>query len=79
MEALGESPVGLDKNGNHNIKVGFREGRTDGATNALIANVLEYGKSGQPPKPFLKPAVSVTKREVVAVMEETFDREVESL
>jgi len=74
-DALGESPVGLDKNGNHNIKVGFREGRTDGASNALIANVLEYGKSGQPPKPFLKPAVTVTKREVVAVMEEAFNRE----
>ena len=74
-DALGESPVKLDKDGNHNIKIGFGDDRTDGASNALIANVLEYGKSGQPPKPFLKPAVTAAKSEVIKVMRETFDRE----
>lgn len=77
--SLGVSPVRLDKDGNHDIKIGFGETRTDGISNALIANTLEYGKSGQPPKPFLKPAVSSVKREAAAVMQKTFDKEANSL
>ncbi len=77
--SLGVSPVRLDKDGNHDIKIGFGETRTDGVSNALIANTLEYGKSGQPPKPFLKPAVSSAKREAAAVMQKTFDKEANSL
>ena len=77
--SLGVSPVRLNKDGNHDIKIGFGETRTDGVSNALIANTLEYGKSGQPPKPFLKPAVSSAKREAAAVMQKTFDKEANSL
>ena len=40
--SLGLSPVRVDKHGNHNIKVGFSEPRTDGSSNAKIANILEY-------------------------------------
>ena len=39
--SLGLSPVMVDKNGNYDIKVGFSEPRTDGASNAKIANILE--------------------------------------
>ena len=46
--SLGLSPVMIDKNGNHDIKVGFSEPRTDGGSNAKIANILEYGTSSQP-------------------------------
>lgn len=45
--SLGLSPVMVDKNGNHDIKVGFSEPRTDGGSNAKIANILEYGISSQ--------------------------------
>ena len=55
-QSLGLSPVKLNREGNHDIKIGFSEPRSDGGSNAKIANILEYGKSGQPPKPFLKPA-----------------------
>ena len=40
-----------DKNGDFNIKVGFSEPRPDGESNAMLASILEYGKSGQPAKP----------------------------
>ena len=43
--SLGLSPVMVDKNGNHDIKVGFSEPRSDGSSNAKIANILEYGTS----------------------------------
>lgn len=73
--ALGISDVLTDSNGNHNIKVGFAENRTDGQTNALIANVLEYGKSGQAAKPFVKPAKTSARKECISAMEDAFNKE----
>ena len=61
LASLGTSSVKLDRDGNHNVKVGFAEPRRDGDSNAKIANILEYGRHGQPPKPFLKPAKSASK------------------
>lgn len=66
--ALGMSPVKLDKNENHNIKIGFSEPRSDGKSNAMIGNILENGKSGQPPRPFLAPAKSSSRGPAVAAM-----------
>ena len=77
--ALGLSPVKLDKSGNHDIKVGFAEPRSDGKSNAMVANILEYGKHGQPPKPFLKPAKTASKAECIKTMKDTLEAEVEKL
>lgn len=74
--SLGLSPAKLDRNGNHNIKVGFAEPRSDGGSNAQIANIIEYGKHGQPAKPFLKPAKSASKAAVIEAMKQTFEQEV---
>lgn len=77
--SLGLSSVKLDRNGNHNIKVGFSEPRQDGKSNAMLANILEYGKHGQPAKPFLKPAKSASKAACVEAMKRTFEEEVDKL
>jgi HK97 gp10 family phage protein len=77
--ALGVTSVRLDRNGNHNIKIGFSEPRSDGESNAKIANILEYGKHGQPAKPFLKPAKSASKSECISVMKSTFEEEVKKI
>lgn len=79
LSALGATPAMQDKDGNYNIKVGFREPRNGGGVNAKIANVLEYGKSGQPAKPFLKPAKTATRKPCIAVMEEKLEQELENL
>lgn len=79
MQSLGLSPAKLNREGNHDIKIGFSEPRSDGSSNAKIANVLEYGKHGQPAKPFLKPAKSASKAECIRVMEQTLKEEVEKL
>lgn len=71
--SLGVSSVKLDRNGNHNIKVGFSEPRSDGGSNAKLANILEYGKHGQPAKPFLKPAKSASKSACEEAMKRAFD------
>lgn len=78
-KALGVTSVRLDRNGNHNIKIGFSEPRPDGESNAKLANILEYGKHGQPAKPFLKPAKSASKSECISTMKSTFEEEVKKL
>ena len=79
LSALGVSSARQDKDGNFNVKVGFSEPRTDGKSNAMIAGVLEYGKSGQSPKPFLKPAKSASKSACVDAMIAAFEKEVENI
>lgn len=78
-KALGVTSVRLDRNGNHNIKIGFSEPRSDGESNAKLANILEYGKHGQPAKPFLKPAKSTSKSECISAMKSTFEEEVKKI
>lgn len=77
--ALGVSPAKLDRNGDFNIKIGFSEPRSDGESNARIANVLEYGKHGQPPKPFLKPARSRSKAACIEAMINELESEIDKL
>jgi HK97 gp10 family phage protein len=79
VSSLGLSPTKLDRNGNFNVKVGFNEPRDDGDSNAKIANILEYGKSGQPPKPFLKPAKSAARKACIETMKSELDKEIEKL
>ena len=62
LRSIGLSKARQDRNGDYNVKVGFAEPRSDGGSNAKLANILEYGKSGQPARPFLKPAKSSSKK-----------------
>ncbi|TDT71531.1 HK97 gp10 family phage protein [Hypnocyclicus thermotrophus] len=77
--ALGVTAVKMDRNGNHNVKIGFAEPRSEGESNAKLANIIEYGKHGQPAKPFLKPAKNSSKAECISVMQSTFEEEVRKL
>ena len=79
VSALGVSSAKQDRDGNFNVKVGFSEPRPDGKSNAMIAGVLEYGKSGQPPKPFLKPAKSASKTACISAMISALEKEVENI
>lgn len=77
QNALGVTPVNLDKNGEYNIKIGFDEPRSDGKSNAMLANVIEFGKHGQPPKPFLKPAKNKSAKAATAKMAEVLESEMD--
>lgn len=90
LNSLGISPDDVDGNGIHNVKVGFNEPRRNQyeaksersyytITNAMIANVIEFGKSGQNPKPFLKPAKNKSRKACVAAMEEKLKEEINKL
>lgn len=79
LAALGTSPAKQDKDGNFNVKIGFAENRTDGISNAKIANILEYGRHGQTAKPFLKPAKSATKKPCESVMTAKLEEELRKI
>jgi hypothetical protein len=79
VNALGLSPARMDREGNFNVKVGFSEPRRDGVSNAKIANIIEYGKHGQPPKPFLKPAKTASRTPVIEAMKKKLDDEISNL
>ena len=68
LSALGVSGARQDKDGNFNVKIGFAEPRSDDESNAKIASILEYGKHGQPPKPFLKLAKSASQKACIEVI-----------
>lgn len=74
-ESLGLSPTKVDRNGNYNVKVGLDEYRRDGSSNAMVANILEYGKHNQKPRPFLKPAKAASRSACIDTMKSKLEEE----
>ena len=72
--SLGVSPAKLDRDENLDVKVGFSEGRGD-VSNAMLANLLEYGKHGQPPKPFLKQTKASSRKPCIDEMQRVLKEE----
>ena len=76
ISSLGLTPVLVDRNGNYNIKIGFDEYRDDGSSNAGVANIIEYGKHGQPAKPFLAPAKRQVGNQALERMKQVIEEEI---
>lgn len=74
--ALGISPARVNRSGGHDVKIGFSEPRSDGTSNAKIANIFEYGRHNQTPRPFLKSAKRKSKKGAISAMQEKFIEEV---
>ena len=79
VSSLGLTSAKQDRNGDYNVKVGFSEPRSDGGSNAKIANIIEYGKHGQPAKPFLKPAKSASRKPCIGAMISKLEEEIEKI
>ena len=73
LSALGVSPVKINDEGNFDVKIGFSEGRS--VSNAMLANILEYGKHGQPPKPILKPTRASSRKPCIEAMQNVLREE----
>ena len=73
LAALGVSPVKLNDEGNYDVKVGFSEDRE--VSNARLANILEYGKHVQPPKPILKPTRRSSRKPCIEAMQTALKEE----
>jgi HK97 gp10 family phage protein len=91
LGSIGISPVDINENGVSNIKVGFAEPRLEQPkggkygryekTNAMVANILEYGARGpgkrkQPKRPFLKPAKNQSRQSAQEAMKAAFEKEI---
>ena len=76
LSALGVSPVKVNDGGVYDVKVGFDENRGN-ASNAMLANLLEYGKHGQPPKPFLKQTKSSSRNPCIEAMKSVLKEELD--
>jgi len=90
LSSLGLTPADVDRKGNHNVKIGFNEPRRNQykakrkrsyyvITNAMIANVIEYGRHGRKAKPFLKPAQSKSRKPVLEAMRAKMESEMANL
>ena len=79
LGALGVSPAKLNRDGNHDVKIGFAENRDDRRKNALIANVMEHGSSTQPARPFLAPAKRATKQSSIDTMAAQLEKEINNI
>ncbi|GHU82616.1 hypothetical protein FACS1894196_1220 [Clostridia bacterium] len=78
--SLGLSPAKQKRDGSGwDVKVGFAEPRSGGGSNAMLATVIEYGKHGQPPRPFLKPAKTQSKSACEESMRQKFEQEVNGI
>ena len=79
LSSLGLSEAKQDRDGNFNVKVGFAEPRSDGESNAKIANIIEYGKHGQPARPFLRPAWTASQKPCTEAMIAKLEEEISKL
>lgn len=69
-----------DGNGNWMLRVGAPKSKdSKGVSNALKAAVIEYGKSGQPPKPWLKTTKSQARKPCIEAMKTSLDKEIEKI
>lgn len=77
--ALGISPVKTADDGSVDIKIGFSEPRQDGMCNAMIASVLEHGRSNQPARSFISATKNAVKAPATQAMIDAFNQEVDGL
>jgi len=73
LAALGVSPAKLNRDGDFDVKIGFSESRD--VSNAMLANLIEYGKHGQPARPFLKQTKSSSRKPCIEAMKEALKEE----
>jgi hypothetical protein len=77
QSSLGVSPVKVGRDGSLDIKVGFSEPHSGGVSNAMLAGLIDHGKSGQPAHPFMQPAKSASKSAAEAAMAAVINKELE--
>ena len=90
LDSLGMTPMKRNNDGFFDVRIGFNEPRRTQraakgkrsyktSTNAMIATVFEYGRHGQPARPFV---VKARKKSINKALEEmgyVFSKEIEKL
>ena len=80
LESMESTKPVQDINGNWKLRVGVPTTKdSKGVPNALKAAVIEYGKSGQPPKPWLKSTKRASRKVCIETMKKALDKEIDKL
>ncbi len=80
LESLESSKPVQDHSGDWMLRVGVPTTKdSKGVSNALKAAVIEYGKSGQPPKPWLKPTKRASRKDCIEAMKKALEKEMSRL
>jgi len=80
LKSMETTPPVQRSNGDWTLRVGVPTTvDSNRVSNALKAAVIEYGKSGQPPKPWLKQAKRASKKACIQAMKNALDKEIEKL
>lgn len=74
--SLGITPVTTDRDGWINAKIGFDGYDRRGVPNQLKARVMESGSSKVRKHPFVRPAVTATRKTAVDAMQRVIDEEI---
>lgn len=77
--SLGITPVTTDRDGWINAKIGFDGYDERGVPNQLKARVMESGSSRVKKRPFVRPAVTATKKAAVEAMQRVVNEETEKI
>lgn len=77
VTSLGITPIKKSKDGYWNAKIGFDGYDSKGVPNQLKARVMESGSSTIKKRPFVRPAVSATKKAAQAAMGQVVDEEIQ--
>ena len=82
--SISKGRVRSSKDG-RSIEIGFKSGRVRGkkklrtTSNAEIAFLNEYGKRGQPPRPFIQQANEQCREEAIEAAAKEYDKWLESM
>ena len=85
-DSFGVASIDVDKNGDYNTKLGFdgygshpSKKYPQGLPNQLLARAIESGSSVRKKRPFVRPAVTATKKSAQAEMARVIDEETEKI
>ena len=85
-DSFGLTPIERDKNGFLHTKAGFdgygshpTKQYPQGVPNQLLARAVESGSSAREKTPFVRPAVTKTKKAAVEAMQAEIDKEIKKL
>ena len=78
-ESFGITKIDVDSDGDWNAKLGFDGYDRDGVPNQLKARAIESGTSKLPKKPFVRPAVSATKKQAQDAMGRVIEEETKKI
>lgn len=85
-ESFGVASIDVDKNGDYNTKLGFdgygsqpSKKYPQGLPNQLLARAIESGSSVREKQPFVRTAVTATKKTAQAEMARVIDEEIEKI